>query len=185
MSAKWLVGPLSPSGQTKGSVIKRIHRLSGDVVAPEPCRASPGPEERADRLAAVLSMLAAIQEAASRSQNRDRLLNETCRLAQDAGRYLIARVILINPKTRVPGTRQDRLHGRRQRDRSWCGHSSLLPPDTRRAHCGGRLRRAVGSTRPGRACGVSLLACQRIQRQVIALTNYCFIYVLSSHTFGT
>jgi GAF domain len=101
MSAKKPVDSLSPSGQTKASVIKRIHKLLDASAPAEPSRTSSLPEERAGRLATVLSMLASIQEAASRSENRDGLLNETCRLAQDAGEYVIARVILIDPKTRI------------------------------------------------------------------------------------
>jgi hypothetical protein len=81
--------------------MKPVHALSDAVAAAEPHRTSPLPEDRAGRLATVLSMLAAIREVASRTQNRDELLNETCRIAQDAGGYVIARVILINPKTRT------------------------------------------------------------------------------------
>ncbi len=64
-------------------------------------RASQLAERRMARLTGVLQMLSGINAALLRIQNRDELLNETCRLAHRVGGYAIALVALINPTTRM------------------------------------------------------------------------------------
>jgi diguanylate cyclase (GGDEF)-like protein len=58
-------------------------------------------ERQVARLTGVLQMLSGINTALLRIQNRDELLNETCRLAHRVGGYAIAMVALINPTTRM------------------------------------------------------------------------------------
>jgi diguanylate cyclase (GGDEF)-like protein len=58
-------------------------------------------EQQVTRLTGVLQMLSGINAALVRIQNRDELLNETCRLAHGVGGYAIAMVALINPTTRM------------------------------------------------------------------------------------
>src|SRR6266404_4212934 len=64
-------------------------------------RASQLAERRMARLTGVLQMLSGINAVLLRIQNRDELLNETCRLAHRVGGYAIAMVALINPTTRM------------------------------------------------------------------------------------
>ena len=58
-------------------------------------------EQQVARLTGVLQMLSGINAALVRIQNRDELLNETCRLAHRVGGYAVAMVALINPPTRM------------------------------------------------------------------------------------
>src|SRR3979411_338421 len=58
-------------------------------------------EQQVARLTGVLQMLSGINSALVRIQNRDELLNETCRLAHRIGGYAIAMVALIEPTTRA------------------------------------------------------------------------------------
>ena len=58
-------------------------------------------EQQVARLTGVLQMLSGINAALVRIQNRDELMNETCRLAHRVGGYAIAMVALINPTTRM------------------------------------------------------------------------------------
>ena len=74
-------------------------------------------EQQVARLTGVLQMLSGINAALVRIQNRDELLNETCRLAHRVGGYAIAMVALINPTTRMA------------RPVGWAGYEFLARPD--------------------------------------------------------
>jgi len=74
-------------------------------------------EQQVARLTGVLQMLSGINAALVRIQNRDELLNETCRLAHRVGGYAIAMVALINPTTRMA------------RPVGWAGYDFLSRPD--------------------------------------------------------
>jgi diguanylate cyclase (GGDEF)-like protein len=74
-------------------------------------------EQQVARLTGVLQMLSGINAALVRIQNRDELLNETCRLAHRVGGYAIAMVALINPTTRMA------------RPVGWAGYDFLARPD--------------------------------------------------------
>jgi diguanylate cyclase (GGDEF)-like protein len=74
-------------------------------------------EQQVTRLTGVLQMLSGINAALVRIQNRDELLNETCRLAHRVGGYAIAMVALINPTTRMA------------RPIGWAGWDSFAQPD--------------------------------------------------------
>jgi diguanylate cyclase (GGDEF)-like protein len=74
-------------------------------------------EQQVARLTGVLQMLSGINAALVRIQNRDELLNETCRLAHRVGGYTIAMVALINPTTRMA------------RPVGWAGYDFLARPD--------------------------------------------------------
>ena len=69
------------------------------------------------RLTGVLQMLSGINSALVRIQNRDELMNETCRLAHRVGGYAIAMVALINPTTRMA------------RPVGWAGYDFLPEPE--------------------------------------------------------
>ena len=69
------------------------------------------------RLTRVLQMLSGINAAVVRIQNRDELLNESCRLAHRVGGYANAMVALINPTTRMA------------RPVGWAGYDFLAEPD--------------------------------------------------------
>ena len=58
-------------------------------------------EQQVARLTSVLQMLSGINSALVRIQNRNELLNETCRLAHRVGGYAVATLALIDPGTRV------------------------------------------------------------------------------------
>ncbi len=74
-------------------------------------------EQQVARLTGVLQMLSGINTAVVRIQNRDELMNETCRLAHSVGGYAIAMVALINPTTRMA------------RPVGWAGFDFLAQPD--------------------------------------------------------
>src|SRR6266849_4713580 len=74
-------------------------------------------ERQVARLTGVLQMLSGINAALVRIQNRDELLNETCRLAHRVGGYAIAMVALIDPTTRMA------------RPIGWAGYDFLIQPD--------------------------------------------------------
>ena len=74
-------------------------------------------EQQVVRLTHVLQMLSGINAAVVRIQNRDELLNESCRLAQCVGGYANAMVALINPTTRMA------------RAVGWAGYEFLAEPD--------------------------------------------------------
>src|SRR6267143_2507544 len=58
-------------------------------------------EQQVARLTSVLQMLSGINSALVRIQNRDEVMDETCRLAHRVGGYAISMVALINPTTRM------------------------------------------------------------------------------------
>src|SRR6202521_437762 len=74
-------------------------------------------ERQVARLTGVLQMLSGINAALVRIQDRDQLLNETCRLAHRVGGYAIAMVALINPTTRMA------------RPIGWAGYDFHAQPD--------------------------------------------------------
>jgi diguanylate cyclase (GGDEF)-like protein len=74
-------------------------------------------EQQVARLTGVLQMLSGINAALVRIQNRNELLNETCRLAHHVGGYAVAMVALINPMTRMA------------RPVGWAGYDFLPQPD--------------------------------------------------------
>ncbi len=74
-------------------------------------------EEQVARLTGVLQMLSGINAALIRIQDRDELLNETCRLAHRIGGYAIAMVALTDPATRMA------------RPVGWAGWDFLPRPD--------------------------------------------------------
>jgi diguanylate cyclase (GGDEF)-like protein len=74
-------------------------------------------ERQVARLTSVLQMLSGINSAVVRIQNRDELLNETCRLAHRVGGYAIAMVALIDPMRRTA------------RAVGWAGYDFLPHPD--------------------------------------------------------
>jgi diguanylate cyclase (GGDEF)-like protein len=80
-------------------------------------RTSRAAEQQVARLTGVLQMLSGINAALVRIQNRDELLNETCRLAHRIGGYAIAMVALIDPTTRMA------------RPIGWAGYDFLVQPD--------------------------------------------------------
>jgi diguanylate cyclase (GGDEF)-like protein len=80
-------------------------------------RTSQFAEQQVARLTGVLHMLSGINAAVVRIQNRDELMNETCRLARRLGGYALAMVALINPETRMA------------RAVGWAGYDSISHPD--------------------------------------------------------
>src|SRR6195256_2101957 len=58
-------------------------------------------EQQVARLTSVLQMLSGINSALVRIQNRDEVMDETCRLAHSVGGYRLAMLALINPTTRM------------------------------------------------------------------------------------
>jgi diguanylate cyclase (GGDEF)-like protein len=74
-------------------------------------------ERQVVRLTGVLEMLSGINAAVVRIQDRDVLLNESCRLAHRIGSYALSMVALINPATRMA------------RPVGWAGHELLAAPD--------------------------------------------------------
>jgi diguanylate cyclase (GGDEF)-like protein len=74
-------------------------------------------ERQVARLTGVLEMLSGINAAVVRIQDRDALLNESCRLARRIGGYTLSMVALINPATRMA------------RPVGWAGYEFLAQPD--------------------------------------------------------
>jgi diguanylate cyclase (GGDEF)-like protein len=74
-------------------------------------------ERQVVRLTGVLEMLSGINAAVVRIQDRDALLNESCRLARRNGGYALSMVALINPATRMA------------RPVGWVGYEFLARPD--------------------------------------------------------
>jgi diguanylate cyclase (GGDEF)-like protein len=58
-------------------------------------------EQRVARLTGVLQMLSGINSALVRIQNREEVVQETCRLARRVGGYAVSMVALIDPRTRM------------------------------------------------------------------------------------
>jgi diguanylate cyclase (GGDEF)-like protein len=80
-------------------------------------RTSEAAERRVARLTSVLQMLSGINGALVRIQNRDELLQESCRLAHNLGGYALAIVALINSSTRAA------------RPVGWAGYEFLAEPE--------------------------------------------------------
>jgi len=80
-------------------------------------RATQLAEQQVARLTGVLQMLSGINSALVRIQNRDEVMQETCRLAHRVGGYAVAMVALINPATRMA------------RPAGWAGYEFLPDPD--------------------------------------------------------
>jgi diguanylate cyclase (GGDEF)-like protein len=75
-----------------------VRRAMQDVAARRAQRAA---EQRIERLTRVLQMLSAINAGVVRIRDRTHLFEETCRIAQDVGKYVSAFVVLIDPKERI------------------------------------------------------------------------------------
>jgi diguanylate cyclase (GGDEF)-like protein len=95
-------------------LVPAVKRALADV---ELRRTSQLAEQQVARLTGVLQMLSGINAALVRIQNRDELLNETCRLAHRVGGYAVAMVALIDPPTRMA------------RPIGWAGYEFLARPD--------------------------------------------------------
>jgi len=85
----------------KSNLMRLVPAVKRALADAELRRTSQLAERQVTRLTGVLQMLSGINAALVRIQNRDELLNETCRLAHRVGGYAIAMVALINPTTRM------------------------------------------------------------------------------------
>jgi diguanylate cyclase (GGDEF)-like protein len=85
----------------KSNLMRLVPAVKRALADAELRRTSQLAERQVARLTGVLQMLSGINAALVRIQNRDELLNETCRLAHRVGGYAIAMVALINPTTRM------------------------------------------------------------------------------------
>jgi len=101
----------------KSNPIRLVPAVKRALADAELRRTSQLAERQVARLTGVLQMLSGINTALLRIQNRDELLNETCRLAHRVGGYSIAMVALINPTTRMA------------RPIGWAGYDFLAQPD--------------------------------------------------------
>jgi diguanylate cyclase (GGDEF)-like protein len=101
----------------KSNPMRLVPAVERALAEAELRRTSQIAEQQVTRLTGVLQMLSGINAALVRIQNRDELLNETCRLAHRVGGYAIAMVALINPTTRMA------------RPVGWAGYDFLPRPD--------------------------------------------------------
>ncbi len=101
----------------KSNLMRLVPAVKRALADAELRRTSQLAERQVARLTGVLQMLSGINAALLRIQNRDELLNETCRLAHRIGGYAISMVALINPATRMA------------RPIGWAGHGFLAQPD--------------------------------------------------------
>ena len=85
----------------KSNPMRLVPAVERALAEAELRRTSRMAEQQVARLTGVLQMLSGINAALVRIQDRDELLNETCRLAHRVGGYAIAMVALINPATRM------------------------------------------------------------------------------------
>src|SRR5882724_5351314 len=85
----------------KSNPMRLVPAVKRALADAELRRTSQLAERQVARLTGVLQMLSGINAALVRIQNRDELLNETCRLAHRIGGYMISMVALINPTTRM------------------------------------------------------------------------------------
>jgi len=85
----------------KSNPMRLVPAVERALAEAELRRTSRIAEQQVARLTGVLQMLSGINSALVRIQDRDELLNETCRLAHRVGGYAIAMVALINPTTRM------------------------------------------------------------------------------------
>ena len=79
-------------------LVPAVKRAIEDVESRKARRTA---EERVGRLTRVLQMLSGINTAVVRIRDRDELLNEACRLAQQIGGYAFAFIALVDPGTRT------------------------------------------------------------------------------------
>jgi len=101
----------------KSNLMRLVPAVKRALADAELRRTSQLAERQVARLTGVLQMLSGINAALLRIQNRDELLNETCRLAHRIGGYAISMVALINPATRMA------------RPIGWAGYEFLAQPD--------------------------------------------------------
>ena len=101
----------------KGNTKRLVPAVRRALADAELRRTSELAEQQVVRLTNVLQMLSGINAAVVRIQNRDDLLNESCRLAHRVGGYANAMVALINPTTRMA------------RAVGWAGYDFLAEPD--------------------------------------------------------
>ena len=101
----------------KSNLMRLVPAVKRALADAELRRTSQLAERQVARLTGVLQMLSGINAALLRIQNRDELLNETCRLAHRVGGYAISMVALINPTTRMA------------RPIGWAGYEFLAEPD--------------------------------------------------------
>ena len=101
----------------KSNPMRLVPAVKRALADAELRRTSELAEQQVARLTGVLQMLSGINAAVVRIQNRDELMNETCRLAHRVGGYAIAMVALINPTTRMA------------RAVGWAGYDFLPHPD--------------------------------------------------------
>ncbi len=101
----------------KSNLMRLVPAVKRALADAELRRTSQLAERQVARLTGVLQMLSGINAALLRIQNRDELLNETCRLAHRVGGYAISMVALINPATRMA------------RPIGWAGYEFLAQPD--------------------------------------------------------
>ncbi len=85
----------------KSNPMRLVPAVERALAEAELRRTSQIAEQQVARLTGVLQMLSGINSALVRIQDRDELLNETCRLAHRVGGYAIAMVALIDPATRM------------------------------------------------------------------------------------
>src|ERR1700734_3308966 len=101
----------------KSNPMRLVPAIKRALADAELRRTSQLAEQQVGRLTGVLQMLSGINAALVRIQNRDELLNETCRLANRVGGYAIAMVALIDSTTRMA------------RPVGWAGYDFLPRPD--------------------------------------------------------
>lgn len=101
----------------KSNPMRLVPAVKRALADAELRRASQLAEQQVARLTGVLQMLSGINAAVVRIQNRDELMNETCRLARRVGGYAIAMVALIDPTTHMA------------RAVGWAGYDFLAKPD--------------------------------------------------------
>jgi diguanylate cyclase (GGDEF)-like protein len=101
----------------KSNPMRLVPAVERSLAEAEMRRTNQISEQQVARLTGVLQMLSGINAALVRIQNRDELLNETCRLAHRVGGYAVAMVALINPATRMA------------RPVGWAGFDFLAQPD--------------------------------------------------------
>ena len=101
----------------KSNPVRLVPAIKRALADAELRRTSRLAEQQVERLTGVLQMLSGINAALLRIQNRDELMNETCRLAHRVGGYAVAMVALTNPTTRMA------------RPVGWAGWDFLPQPD--------------------------------------------------------
>src|SRR6204780_2530009 len=101
----------------KSNPMRLVPAVKRALADAELRRTSQLAEQQVARLTGVLQMLSGINAAVVRIQNRDELMNETCRLAHRIGGYAVSMVALIDPTTRMA------------RAVGWAGYEFLPHPD--------------------------------------------------------